>query len=566
MAIVSTLCLSLNAQTLLKNDGATITVENGAILKIEGTLENTNGGTIDNDGRIELEGDFINNATFDGSDPNVVAFTGTDDSEFTSNASVFDTIELDKDATKQVVLMDDLTIGSTGAIKFIADDNYVSVGDNTLIMQDGAAFVNEDNDNFVVTGGAGYLRHEDVGASETVNYPVGYEASTYNPVELMTTGSHTEDDFDVRVLENAYADGLTGTQITEEVVDATWEIVEGTDGGSEVDVTVEWDSSDELTDFDRNFSGVSRYDDVAMSWDLTLDDMGMADGANPYSQTRFGVTDFSAFLVAGGTGTQVQELTNNLLINLKVMLSGPYLSGLMKDDLRTAGLIPTAEPYASAPYNYSHEGFGGTETVDPADFDQTGTNNDIVDWVVVEVRDIADSSTVLASKSALVQRDGDVVDLDGASELMIPGLADGDYIVAVKHRNHLGVRTPVALALSSVAPATSHDFTTGQAQAYSDPGITNPPMKLQFDGKTTLYGGELDNNGQVSYNVFPTDPFQVLFAVGFATPNNTVPNVYNRADADMNGTVSYNVFPTDPFVVLNAVGFATPNALIQLHD
>ena len=68
-----------------------------------------------------------------------------------------------------------------------------------------------------------------------------------------------------------------------------------------------------------------------------------------------------------------------------------------------ASLIPTLEPYTAGPYNYTHEGFAGGETADGAVFDPTGTAaNDIVDWVVVELRDIADSTTVIASRAALV--------------------------------------------------------------------------------------------------------------------------------------------------------------------
>ena len=49
---------SATAQALVKNNGATFVVEEGAVVVIEGGIENTNNGTIDNRGTIELEGDF----------------------------------------------------------------------------------------------------------------------------------------------------------------------------------------------------------------------------------------------------------------------------------------------------------------------------------------------------------------------------------------------------------------------------------------------------------------------------------------------------------------------------
>jgi len=439
LATVLAAVLGGHSQVLFVNDGAEVVLQPGAVLTIEGDFENKNGGTFNNDGRMVLHGDFINTATYDGADPNTIAFVGSANSEVTAGTAVFDTIEVGKDADVMVVLLDDMTIGGTGAVKFATNDSYVSVGDNTLVMQDGAIFQNADNDNFVVTGGSGYLRVEDIGASETVAFPVGYDKDTYNPVTLASSGSNTNDDYDVRVLENVLADGLTGTALSEGVVDASWEINEGVAGGSDVDVTVQWAGTDELVNFDNMSNAVSRHDGT--SWDLLYGDLGAASGADPYTRTKTGVNDFSVFAVGG------QDIAHKVGLAIKAYLSGSFSSGAMFDSLRVDDLIPTIEPYSAA--GYSHEGFGGDEMVDLSVFDDNGVDNSIVDWMIVELRDIADSSTVIASKSALIQRDGDIVDLDGVSPLEIPGVPDGNYIVAIEHRNHLGVRTPVSLALNS---------------------------------------------------------------------------------------------------------------------
>ena len=53
----------------------------------------------------------------------------------------------------------------------------------------------------------------------------------------------------------------------------------------------------------------------------------------------------------------------NLQVAIKVLLSGPFnpATGLMSDSLNTLNLIPTTEPYSSAPYapSFSHVGGGG---------------------------------------------------------------------------------------------------------------------------------------------------------------------------------------------------------------
>ncbi len=121
----------------------------------------------------------------------------------------------------------------------------------------------------------------------------------------------------------------------------------------------------------------------------------------------------------------------------KVFLQGPFSGTLMADDLRSNSLVPMTEPYSSA---------GFAPSLNPSAVTTSGvlatTGNDaIVDWVIVEVRDMTTPTTVLASKAALLQRDGDIVDTDGISAVKIYGVSSGMYHVAIRHRNHLGAMT-----------------------------------------------------------------------------------------------------------------------------
>ena len=74
----------------------------------------------------------------------------------------------------------------------------------------------------------------------------------------------------------------------------------------------------------------------------------------------------------------------------------------------------------------------------------------IVDWVVVELRDKNDNTSILHSRAALLQADGDVVDVDGFSPVSISAPSDS-YHIAVLHRNHLGVMSAAPIALTSTA-------------------------------------------------------------------------------------------------------------------
>ena len=107
------------------------------------------------------------------------------------------------------------------------------------------------------------------------------------------------------------------------------------------------------------------------------------------------------FTITGGAVVRVAA---------KVFLDGPYVSGtqLMNDNLRNLGIIPTVEPYTGI--GYTHVGGGGESVTAPV-LAVTG-NNAIVDWVVLELRDKNNSASLLRTRTALVQRDGDVVDVD----------------------------------------------------------------------------------------------------------------------------------------------------------
>src|SRR5207248_1210890 len=119
---------------------------------------------------------------------------------------------------------------------------------------------------------------------------------------------------------------------------------------------------------------------------------------------------------------------------------------------RSLNLLPTTSPYASAP-----------ATANASVFAVTG-NNALVDWVLVELRDPVTPATVVASQAAFVQRDGDVVGVDGVAPVSFSGLSSVSYYLAVKHRNHLGVMTASAVALSTSTPLI--DFTNSATAVY----------------------------------------------------------------------------------------------------
>ncbi len=130
----------------------------------------------------------------------------------------------------------------------------------------------------------------------------------------------------------------------------------------------------------------------------------------------------------------------------------------MSDSLRIFNFIPSTEPYSFPPFNKPQIAGLGGETISTSILAVTG-NNAIVDWIFLELRASSNSSTIVATKRALLQRDGDIVShVDGMSPVFFSGITAGNYYVSVKHRNHLGVMTSNAMMLN--ACGTTIDFTT----------------------------------------------------------------------------------------------------------
>lgn len=176
---------------------------------------------------------------------------------------------------------------------------------------------------------------------------------------------------------------------------------------------------------------------------------------------------------------------------IRLLLEGPYnaTTGLMSDHLRTDGLIPTIEPYTAL--GFTQVG-GGGESVTPAVLSEQGPNA-IVDWVFLELRDAADFTITVATRSALLQADGDIVDTDGISNVRFYEVLDGNFYVVARHRNHLSVMTPGSLPMNQ-SSAFLHDFTTGSAYGLLSFGDIQKPIG---GGQFALWEGDFDQSGAI---------------------------------------------------------------------
>jgi hypothetical protein len=256
----------------------------------------------------------------------------------------------------------------------------------------------------------------------------------------------------------------------------------------------------------------------------------------------------------------------------KVFLQGPYnpATNTMADNLRqiTSGpLFPLNEPYSqynTALFNFAFVPVNNyvSEVTTPAVLANNDPNNAIVDWIWLELRDKTDNTIVRATRAALLQRDGDIVDVDGTSAVVFPDAYIDQYYLMVRHRNHLGAMTagtvdftgtPGVLDFSSASLATFGSNSTS-ARKLLEPGVWG-----LLAGNTNLKANNL--NFQVKYNGSVNDRLPILNIVGPTTPLNVV-NGYYLEDVNLNGQVKYSGSNNDRVIILNNIGPNTPTNVI----
>nr|WP_321237169.1 hemagglutinin protein [uncultured Psychroserpens sp.] len=248
----------------------------------------------------------------------------------------------------------------------------------------------------------------------------------------------------------------------------------------------------------------------------------------------------------------VQELSNSdvtvsegfinaefrIIIDPIVFLQGPLLvpstSGLMNDTLRSSGLLPTTSPYED------------NATCNVSIFNTTG-NNAIVDWVWLELRASNDNQRLINARSALVQRDGDVVDFDGTSSVIMQA-APTNYFVVVKHRNHLGAMSSATINLSD-STTTIVDFTNSSFSTFG----TNAQTILNI-GNTALWSGDTNGDDEIIFSgsdndvnaikdYILADPSNILNFITYASSG------YLNQDIDLNSAARFSGSPNDSNII-----------------
>jgi len=310
----------------------------------------------------------------------------------------------------------------------------------------------------------------------------------------------------------------------------------------------------------------------------------------------------SIFLFALITYTSANSQGLNL--NARAYLQGAIINSfevgetnsrpLMRDDLRSnpfnnQRVIPDQDIY-QIPYivnnytsvdvtsKFTHVGCGTyaqyqTIPTPFSVFNVTGENA-IVDWIFVELRDKNDYTSVVATRAGLLQRDGDIVDIDGTSSLFFDNVNVDFYFVVIRHRNHLGIMTKYPVSSEDMADLI--DFTSVDTQVFdfgntgnqfNYSGLAQKNMFVNGVEIMAMYGGDFDGDGTICYIADVSDVNILQAEIAAFNPNlnptykiNFSGSVgYLQSDFDMNGQAKFTAPGDDRNHILEQVLFYTQN-------
>ncbi|MDQ5954757.1 MAG: large repetitive protein [Patescibacteria group bacterium] len=221
-------------------------------------------------------------------------------------------------------------------------------------------------------------------------------------------------------------------------------------------------------------------------------------------------------------------------LHLRAFIAGPFVDSLdlLRDDLRTQGLVPLVDPY------------GSSKTVTSEVLAVSG-DTAIVDWILVELRHPYNPQQVLRSIPSLLRRDGVIVSTNGVNPPVID-LDTGQYYLALKHRNHLAVMTATPVSLSDTI-----DFTLSSIPVFG------AGLRKQIGSSWCLWEGDVNGDNSIRYIGEGNDRDLLLQDIGGVSPTNTTGG-YLNTDVNMDGVTKYTGQNNDRDLILFNIGGIIP--------
>lgn len=441
------------------NNGAKITVATGAYLTIGGTNGNyrneSNGtnGYIDLNGKIKLNGNFINNVA--AADAIATAAVG---SEVLFTGSVSQTIG---GTTTVPVAFQNVTVNNTSGIVTTADvrvngtlnlsTGIVDIGNNNLTFGSSALIAGTPSaTNMIVSSGTGQVRKM-WSTTGSFTYPIGENSTTANylPVSLsFNSGAFAAGAFTGVTLSNTkYIDPV----ITGSYLNRSWTVTQ---------------------------SGITAFAANAVFQYLVADVVGTE---SEISTLRMSPT-FTTFNPAN---TTLHQLSAIALSEFGTFTGGVGYKTLNLNSIMLEGLYNGAGAMRQA-------------------WDAVGPHfaAGIADNITVELHDATNYANVIYSIPNVPLSTTGL-----ASIANIPTIYNGSYYITLKHRNSL--ETTTATAVSFANNAVNQSFGTPA-------NVFGGNLQLMIDNVYAIFTGDVNHDGAVDSNdMIPVDNGSTNYLYGY---------------------------------------------------
>lgn len=291
---------------------------------------------------------------------------------------------------------------------------------------------------------------------------------------------------------------------------------------------------------------------------------------NGVSWIRFNTVSFSNFYIH----------STRAALTAKAFLQGAYNGNLRRHKDVSAAWANVLNTYArNQPYNTPVFGnYAGTEAVPPGFFTATADTTDIIDWVLLEVKN--SSGFIISRRAAFIREDGLIVDIDKVSPVSMSGQRSGNFYIAVRHRNHLSIRSGVpqpfaAFSLGNSPPDTTVcNYSTAQSMALQNAAITTNAAMAQSGNVFMMWAGNAnaDEYVRVTSQALPAISSDAAFILGTILGGN--PGLtfsgYSSGDINLDGnirttTLALPPVPSDVSFILGTVLNGNSNATRREH-
>lgn len=512
-----------NAQIV--NNGGTIAVQNGALIKTLGDFKNYN-GTIINDGKIEVQGNFINTGTYYSTlNDDSLLMTGIGLDTLNSGGITINYLTINKTTSS-----DGIRLGSSMVVNKKLDFTSGIFSTDPIL-----------NPTFILTSPTSAVYNfgastEIIGSVKRTGWANG-TANVFNQSNMLVTtnGGTAPTDFTVTMLPQT---GGGNPSQNEREVTRSYNFAQTAGTGFTANIRYPYLTSELNTNTEANL----------VPWKLVSSEWnGLTTGA-----TRDLVAHFVNYSgIPAADITQEWKLADpRYTFNVTAYLGGAWINstGLMRATLSSSSAFPLTQPYNVAPFNYT-----GTETV-------ATVPPNVVDWILLEFRKPFTGSAVDAvqsskagSKACFLLSNGNIVDLDGSTISNFDISKQGAGFVVVRHRNHLAIMSN-SLPSNTIGTFTNNFSSLGNVYTKSSP--LSPPATTLFptlpgSGLYGMWSGDVNKDNSVT----TADLTPINIAISGPASGNT--NVYNPRDLNLD----FNITSADLSITNKSInGFANSSS------